>query len=193
MDINLDAIFTFLFVVAIILSQVGGAILKRLKSQRRGQDEPGGKTEDRRPGIIQSLVTHIKEEIEKAQQAAQPPPGQPTGWEAFKTSSDIAKDTRVEDASAARSAYRQTTETITDDYQEDLSDDLSIDEDILENEQLLKGVPDDLNPPTPPTPPATPPSRSGRYATNRVRELRRAVIWSEILAPPVALRNEDQP
>lgn len=174
MDIDIDTIVTVVFVAIIIVFNVFGTILSRLvKGKKTGANKKGRAA--KADGILQTLKSRVTDEIQTAMEQvavaqgkqgatarpAQTPvqPGRP-----LRSTEGVKKTA----GSTPAISNREEAALIDQIRQEMLGD-----EDFQETRKAEMVESD-------PVPAA------GGYA---VTDLRRALIWSEILAPPLALRD----
>lgn len=207
---DIDTLITVLFIVVIIVFQIFGTIIKKIgRGTSDQQNKKGGKK-----GILQSIVNQIKEQVELAQYPQSPPADGPKtriapGWENLMPQEDQAptpshtkKDIDYEDRyeaddetgysrkqTAPSYAFSADTDQDIDDIEkiaEILRADNETDRalDNLRDSPAVPGMPPAIKPA--PTSPAIPSVKKRHTA----RDLRQAIVWSELLAPPVALREE---
>ncbi len=186
---DIDTLFSILFVVVIILFQGVGMMLKKRKSRR---PEAAGETSaGPKKGFLQTVVNRIQEEMEQARQAAQSPASGPSaGWEQFMKTPAREK---AEPERAPAAATGRGNATFAGDRTGPASSrvTLSAAEAGLEEIDLDENFSAEPPPPAKKNPSSAILQRpSGKHSPD-IHELRRAVIWSEILAPPLALRRED--
>ncbi|MDY6823928.1 MAG: hypothetical protein SWH68_09090 [Thermodesulfobacteriota bacterium] len=207
---DLDTVFSILFLVVIVGLQLTGGLIK--KARNRGN--PGETVQKDRPGLFDAILRRIKKEIEAARAAATTPP-QPAekksdgrasmGWEALMPESPA----RQEPEPATRtplSAFDDNRGDGETDLQHSPTGEPSDPITVTATGQGASSRPK----PRATTPPAsstlygepqkathTAYSQAGSSSfmrrppgRERILELRRAVVWTEIFAPPLALRQD---
>lgn len=212
---DIDTIFTVLFIVVIIVFQIFGTIIKKIG---RGASDQQDKKEGGK-GILQSIVNQIKEQIELALYPQSPPADGPktqiaTGWEdlmpqqqartdaSSQAAANFEGDNRYEpddetgyspDQATPSYAFSAETDQDIDDI-EKIAEILRADNKTAKSsDRAAKNIGDSSAVPGMPraaksarTAPTIPSVRKRHTA----RDLRQAIVWSEILAPPVSLRPE---
>lgn len=183
----MDTLITVAFVAVIILFQVFGAVAGRLL--KRGQSGPEEKAPEA-GGVLKTLVTRVSREIQMAMEQAaanqgKAPPAEYPEPEGLSASGKQQQDRRQTAVSrlpgerptrirpivkkpAAPAAVEPAPEeqSLIDDIRQELLND------AVREMEIDDG--------------SAPAASPAGYAAS---DLRQAVIWSEILAPPVALRK----
>lgn len=202
---DIEKIFPLLFFIVIIIFQIFISVIKKIGRDASDQPEKkeGGK------GILQLIVNQIKEQIEQAQYPQSPPADGPKtqlvpGWEnlmpqqpqADMSSKAYGKANEEDDESryAAENTRNYNRPQATPSYSVTVDSDQDIG-DIEEMAEILRAEKSaDIaaragigrgkkSRPTAPTIPSV-------KKRHTARDLRQAIIWSEVLARPVALREE---
>jgi hypothetical protein len=174
---NKDTLFTIVFVVIIILFQLFGSVLSRLvKRDRQTSGKTGGTGGAGR--VLQTLKSRVSREIQMAmEQAAASRKG--AEW------TNIAEKTpaRPRKASLSQAPMKRgvpgkpATGAVASSEEEDL---------INEIRQGLLAEDEDVSTPVVKEDEGVVTELKAGYT---VEELRQAVIWTEIFAPPLALRD----
>ena len=168
---DFDTIFSVLFFAVIILFQVVPALFKKKQGETGETD-----TADSGPkGLLAKIAAHLKQEMEAARLAANSANSEPDpGWG------------KIMQPPPERPAVVVTSATIPEEV---LLDDL-LEENIaaLATPPKTKATKERT---TRNTTRAEPPRSLSRRRSYPLKELRQAIIWSEIIAPPLALRKDE--
>lgn len=200
---DLDAIFSVLFIVVIVVFQLFGGLIRKIARRRADTKEANKKPQ--RPGLFDTIIRRIKEEIEAAREAAlTPPPSaeQPpvasrsaSGWNALMPSEPAetedapaptrkplsAFDASHETPAVKSGAKPPSPQTRPREIGHPLTGPKTS---ALYQEPAKKAMPSTYSR----TDPSLQKKRTPHH--ERILELRRAVVWTEIFAPPLALRND---
>jgi len=166
---DFDTIIAILFILFFAVPQV----LKTLMPKRKpGSSADSGKENDRKNrkqgfwDVLSEIASDGKKEFNTAMKGIQPEQP-PSAWQ------------QVMPPAPEKKSKPEPERKISSDYEARLA-------------KVLKKEPPSEEPVQKKEPPCksdTSPIKSHSY---NVRNLRRAVVWSEVLAPPLALRNENE-
>ncbi|MDY6906416.1 MAG: hypothetical protein SWH61_17225 [Thermodesulfobacteriota bacterium] len=205
---DMDNILTVLFIVVLVVFQVFGVVMKKLVN--RGTAD-GDKKKPKKGGFLDVVVTRIKEEIEAAKEAAMTPPTQPQssdqaestrtdgirGWEALMpeppepaesqpaTRKPLSAFDSVREAEPTAGKQRLARQPTAGKTPQEIGQPLAAPKTTALYEETEKKAAASAYSHT------TPSLRKKRTPHHdRIMELRRAVVWTEIFAPPLALRDD---
>jgi hypothetical protein len=167
---DLDNLIPIIFVLIFVVSQIfkGMATKKKDPSKKKTGGKPGLKD------LLADIASQIKKEIEAANAPAQPQPQPSSGWEKVMPP-------KPEKASEHKQAPTPKQAKVSHKKRAVKAPPL------LPEEKSEKRI---LPEKKAPVKPAAPEKRSFPETLDYSTEgLRRAVVWSEILAPPLALRE----
>lgn len=196
---DVDTLFTVIFVVVIILFQAFGVVAGRLVKKGRAVPDKSAKP----GGLIGVLASRVNREIQAARQQAAAartgPAGQNGSLDALLQTGQAGRDIfaelnarlpvgekpmpRVEKTEGWSDAKRAARlRAVAQEATLPAADDAAVAEQAV-IEEIRKGRLDNAAGKNAATEPVAP---EDGYAA---ADLRRAVVWAEILAPPVALRE----
>ena len=154
--------FEYLIWIIIFLVYMVFIFLKKSRAALKSEEMGGGGSRTGLQGKLNKFLSRIKAEIEAAN-----PKGsdEETGWEAVLPQEEDVKPARDE----------SPPERI---------------EPVIEKRPVLKVKPAPARPVSESMKPAVDGKKTLPGLAYGIRDLRKAVVWSEILAPPLALRDE---
>ena len=162
---DIDTLLTVIFVVVIILFQLFGAIAGRLI--KKNKSEP-----DKPDGVLQTLKTRVSKEIQTAMDqvaAAQGKSDRPVQTKEIPAQTRSAPRSPVKKQKPPPAVSIREEEELIDQIRKDL-----MEADVTEAANEVRRTE------------RRPASAMTSYTG---ADLRRAVIWAEILGPPVALKD----
>ena len=154
--------FEYLIGVIIFLVYMVFIILKKTRAASKSEERGGGRSRPGLQGKLDKFLSRIKAEIEAANPKGS---NEETGWEKFLPQEEDVKTVR--DASPPERI-----------------------EPVIEKKPVLKVKPAPARPASKSIKPVVDGKKTLPGLEYGIRDLRKAVIWSEILAPPLALRDE---
>ncbi len=171
---SFDSLIFILVIVAIILSNVFKMIKKTSDTGGAKMQKPSATGWKKK---VSDVLAQIKEEMRKAaeQQTGEKPSGRGTGWEQVMVPSPRPDERGVKDTPELRQTFE---EAIKKPYPPEPGPEMSV-----------PGLPSYA---APATGAMYEQHRKQRAVVINRRNLRQAVIWSEILAKPVGLRDLEE-